>query len=301
MRISTFQFQQQAVSAMLDDQASLSRTQQQLATGRRWLTPADDPAAATQSLDLNQVLQQTEQYQRNIEAASARLSLEETTLQAATDVLQRVRELAVRALNDTLSAEDRRAIAQEVRQHLDSLIGLANTRDANGEYLFAGFYRGTSPAVADAGAGNYVYNGDQGQRLLQISPTRQIAVGDAGSEVFFRIPGSGGGVQDVFKTLYDFAASLEADNPSASTLTDIDSALHNVLDARARVGARLNALDGQKAINDSFTLTLQQALSQVDDLDYAEAASRLNRQLLALQAAQQSFVQVQNLSLFKYL
>ena len=84
-------------------------------------------------------------------------------------------------------------------------------------------------------------------------------------------------------------------------LTDIDQSMGNILQVRAQVGARLNTIDSQKNTNDSFSLQLQSTLSDIQDLDYAEAASRLNRQLLGLQAAQQAFVKVQGLSLFNFL
>jgi flagellar hook-associated protein 3 FlgL len=118
--------------------------------------------------------------------------------------------------------------------------------------------------------------------------------------------------QDVFSTMQNIITALETypSTPAGTAslhnamnrgMVDIDQAMGSMLDARARAGARLNTLDGQKSANDNFLLLAKQSLSNVQDLDYAEAASRLNQQLLALQATQQTFVKVQGLSLFNYL
>lgn len=300
MRISTSWIFQQGVNAMLDHQTGLAKTQQQLATGERILKPSDDPSASTRVLELDQLIETTKQYQRNSDYAETRLKLEETVLSNVGDILQRVRELAVRANNDTLSAGDRNAIAIEVRTSLDAVLQLANSKDATGEYLFSGNRIGT-PAFTDNGGGNFSYDGDQGVRSLQIGPTRQVSVGDAGSSVFMRVDDGAGGVASMFEALYDFAVDLQANNPSTTTLTRLDSAIDEVLNTRASIGARLNTIDAQRGMNDSFDLLMQENRSSLEDLDYTEAISRFERQLLALQASQQSFVKIQGLSLFDYL
>ena len=300
MRISTAWIFQQGVNAMLGTQTKLANTQQQLATGQRILKPSDDPAAATRVLELDQLIETSQQYQRNADYAETRLRLEETALGEAGDLLQRVRELAVRANNDTLSAGDRNAIAVEVRTILDGLLQLANSKDATGEYLFAGYQSGTRP-FSDNGGGSFVYDGDQGVRNLQIGPTRQVAAGDAGDQVFMKVDDGAGGVTSMFNVLYDFATDLEANSPSTTTLTQLDSAIDQVSNTRASIGARLNTIDSQRNMNDAFDLLLQENRSELKDLEYTEAVSRFERQLLALQASQQSFVKIQGLSLFDYL
>jgi flagellar hook-associated protein 3 FlgL len=300
MRISTSWIFQQGVNAMLDQQTSLAKTQKQLATGQRILNPSDDPSASTRVLELDQLIDTTKQYQRNSNYAEMRLKLEETTLSGVGDILQRVRELAVQAINDTLTADDRNAIAIEVRTNLDGLLQLANSKDATGEYLFSGNKTATQ-AFSDNGAGNYSYDGDQGVRNLQIGPTRKVSVGDAGDSVFMKVDDGAGGLASMFEVLYGFAVDLEANNPSGATLTRLDSAIGEVLDTRASIGARLNAIDSQRNMNDAFDLMMQENRSTLEDLDYTEAISRFERQMLALQASQQSFVKIEGLSLFNYL
>lgn len=285
---------------MLDNQSMLSKTQLQLASGQRMLAPSDDPTAATQVLKLDQLLGNVDQYQRNADRAEARLRREEDVLAGAGDILQRVRELAVRANNGSLSAEDRKAIAMEVRQHLDGLLGLANATDSNGEYLFSG-YRTGDPPFQDQGSGNYVYVGDQGQRLVQIGTSRHVATNDPGDSLFMGIDDGSGGSTDVFSMLYRFASDLEANTPSGSTLTQLDNAMDRIMTVRTRIGSRMNAIENQRGINDSFSLVMEENRSGLEDLDYADAVSKLQQQMLMLQASQQSFMKVEGLSLFNYL
>jgi len=124
---------------MQSQQTNLAKTQMQLSTGKQNLSPSDDPAAATRILDLNNVIETNTQYQRNADFANTRLYMEEAVLTEVGDILQRTRELSVQANNDTLNASDRQSIAFEVRENISALVQLANSKDATGEYLFAGF------------------------------------------------------------------------------------------------------------------------------------------------------------------
>ena len=300
MRIGTLQMFRQGLNSMLDQQTQLIRTQQQLSSGKRINNPSDDPTGAAQLIGLSESLKITDQYQRNIDAVRTRLELEDTALGSVGDALQRVRELMVQGLNDTNGPESRTAIAQEIRQLLDEVKGLANRKDANDEYLFAGFQGQTVP-FSDNGAGTFSYAGDQGQREIQVGPARKIADGDAGLDVFMKIPAVAGGFEDVFSTLYNMATDLEADAPDPASLEQVDNALNHLLGFRAQTGARLNAIDSQERINGALLDQLELTRSTIEDLDYAEAASRLSQQSVTLQAAQQAFVRVQGLNLFNYL
>jgi len=300
MRIGTLQMFRQGVNSILDQQTQLARTQNQLSTGKRIVNPSDDPIGSAQLIGLSESLRVTEQYQRNGQMARFRLEQEDAVLGSVVDNLQRARELAVQGLNDTNSVEERTAIALEVRQILGEVLALANRKDGNGQYLFSGFQVRTEP-FTDTGAGTFSYAGDTGQRQLQIASGRQIADGDAGQAVFIDIPDTSAGTEDIFTTLYTLAADLEADAPAGNSLDQIDNAMEHLLQFRATVGARLNAVDSQRDINDTLLLQLEQTRSTVEDLDYAEAASRFSQASVTLQAAQQAFVRIQNLNLFNFL
>lgn len=303
-RISTSMLFERGANAMLEQQAKLSKTELQLATGKRISSPKDDPAAAAYLLDLRGTISQVEQYQANSDRVRARLELEDTTLQGVTDMMPRILELAIQGQNDTNSASDRVAIAQELRQINDELFALANTKDSNGEYIFAGF-DADSPPFTNTADGVFAYTGDMGTRSLQISASRQVQDRDNGFDVFMNVeiatgvnPGE---KRNIFATLHQVIVGLEADAPDSAYLDDIHLAQQHVLEFRTTAGARLNTLEDQQSVNDDFLLTMQTAKSEIEDLDYAEAVSRFQQQLLALQAAQQSFSKVQGLSLFNYL
>ena len=301
MRISTQMMQRNAVTSILDRQFDLNRTQQQLASGKKILSPAEDPSGTTQILNLQQKLDQSEQYQSNIDRLKSRLEVEETVISSAGDTFQRIRELAVQGLSDSNGQDNRKAIAAEVWQKLDELLDLANSKDGGGEYLFSGFQSQTPP-FTDLGGGNYQYNGDQGQRQLQISSTRSIQSSDSGSAIFENLDSlAAGGKQNVFKTIYDFATALEADNPAGNVLADIDTAMDKLFQVRAEIGGRINAVDAQAQINEQYDVQVKSIMSGIQDLDYAEAIGQLNLELAGLQAAQASFQKVQNLSLFNFL
>jgi len=300
MRIGTLQLFRQGINSILDQQTKLVGTQLQLASGKRITKPSDDPTGAARLLGLSESLKVTEQYQTNADYARSRLELEDTALGSVGDALQRARELTVQALNDTNGPQDRAAIAQEIRQLTDEILGLANRKDANGEYLFGGF-QGQNPPFAHDGSGTFSYAGDQGQRELQIGPARRVADGDSGLDVFMKVPAAAGGFEDVFSTLYTLATDLEANAPNGASLDQIDAAMDHLLGYRATAGARLNAIDSQRSINAALLEQLTATRSDIEDLDYAEAASRLNQQSVTLQAAQQAFVKVQNLNLFNFL
>lgn len=289
---------------MLDQQSRLQQTQLQLSTGKKLLTPSDDPAAAARSIELNQGIKQTEQYQSNINAARQRIALEGGVLQNAVDVLHRIKELGIQGLNDTNSPSDRSIIAIEMETLNEQLVGLANTRNANGEYLFSGFKSTTQPFSKNTASGGYTYSGDANQRTLQIAENRQIADGDPGVNVFGTpansLPAAGAN-DNIFEAIARFAADLRSNTPAPASLDDVSSALDKMLTVEASVGVRLNALDNQESVNADAVLNMKTVLSATEDLDYAEAISKFNLQTVSLQAAQQAFTQVKKLSLFNYL
>lgn len=404
MRLSTTWIQQAGVNAITQQQSKLSKTQLQLATGRKYLTPADDPIAAARTLNLQEEIRKHQKYQDNITTATNRLALEETTLAAVTEIVQRVRELAVQANNQaTLRSEDKLYLAQEVRQALGELLGLANTKNGDGEYLFAGSYVHTQPYPTELTTppGYYAYQGSATERLLQIGPTRRIADGDSGARVFEaietasvqpseiidgtpssveiqKIPvttlaagseyklsfgnlvltagpldsdptltelvsalqadpnyasapftlaeGTGPDIgkliltwttpgeitgkatltkqDNLFSLVDQFAQALEGKLPEAAlenSLFALDHTLERLSTVRADIGARLNAIEQQKQVNEQFVLEMQSTLSTVQDLDYADAIGRFNLEQVALQAAQQAFVKVQGMTLFNFL
>jgi flagellar hook-associated protein 3 FlgL len=395
-RVSTAGMHDAAIQQILAQQAKLSYTQAQVASGKRIQTPADDPIAATQILDLSRARAQIEQYGKNSVAATNRLQMTEGSLSDVSDVLQRVRELAVKANNATNDASSLASIATELRSRVQELQDIANRRDASGGYLFSGYSAQTTPF--SRGAAGVSYAGDQGVRLLQIGPDQKVPDSFSGLEVFMDIPESNGtfststGVhtgtgsidagqvtnptawvpgnytlrfttpgtwdvldasnavvatgayqegstinfngaqvtvtgtpaagdtfliaparkESIFKTLDDLISTLTTGtlDPSGrallntnvgGSLAQLDQSLSHVIDLRAEVGARLSMIDAASDSRDSLDVDLQTSLSQMQDLDYAEAISRMNQQMVSLQSAQAAYTRIGKMSLFDYL
>ena len=191
MRVSNDTLRSAFLAALDDARRRVVETQHQVSTGLRINSPSDDPVAAARVAHLDASLARLDQYQANAIFARNQLGLEEESLSEAIGHLQRIRELTLQANNGSASSGDRQVIASEIRQHRDGLLALANTTDVDGRHLFAGYRESATPFTVAAG-GSVVYNGDQGQRTLQISDSRFVAINDSGADVFQRIPEGNG-------------------------------------------------------------------------------------------------------------
>lgn len=307
MRVSTTWSHQLSVDAMLNQQSKLNETQLKLSSGKKYLTPSENTRAATNLLDLQQNIKENQQYQVNIGSARQRLELEESSLSNTTDALQRIRELTVQGLNGINTTENRQQIAAEIDQLNEQLLSIANTQNANGEYLFSGYAsdkRAFTNSSVPPAAPVYVYQGDANQRRIGIGPDRQITDGDSGEAVFGAISASTtppGSISNVFQAVAQLSSDLKAGVPDSGSLADLDQAMERIISTRASVGARLRALDDQENLNAAYILDNQATASEIGDLDYAEAISKFNLQQISLQAAQQAYTKVQGLSLFNYI
>lgn len=419
MRISSLQAFNNGVAGLQRNYANVTRTQEQISTGNRILTPADDPVASVRLLQLEQQQNVLGQYKENLTAAKNALTQEEVTLNSVNTVLHRVRELALRAGNASLDANDRKSIAAELREREDELLSLMNTRNARGEYLFSGFQGKTQPFVRQAD-GTYSYEGDEGQRKIQIASSLNLAISDSGKAVFENVinagrynstldvtgalpdstlsvsaplvldevalagnppfPEAGIGVHftsDTEYVVYDLAAPPDFANPPldptlvlasgsvdrdedtadqlifrgvamkfdglpsggesievtldpdvqkqgilgtvarlrmtlenamstsgsvrdevALALANVDHGMISVDAARGNIGARLNIVDTTMTDNEEVALVNKAVQTELKELDYAEALSRLAFQSVILEAAQQSYVKISGLNLF---
>jgi flagellar hook-associated protein 3 FlgL len=191
MRVSTLQTFQAGLARIQQQQARVAEAQRQVATGRRIETAADDPSAARRILDLEGAIGLAVQFRRNADAADARLGAADATLARVGEVLLRAREIAISGHTPVLGDADRGTLATELEHRLEELVGLANGRDGNGEYLFSGYATATRPFSADA-SGEVIYAGDQGTRSLPVGPSARVPVSEPGSSVFERVPDGNG-------------------------------------------------------------------------------------------------------------
>lgn len=304
MRISTNSIFETGTARLNELQAALDKTMKQVSTGRRVLTPSEDPIASARALDVSQSQSINSQYSVNRRNAESSLSLAESTLAGVTGALQDAKTLIVNAGNGSFSDNDRKSVAVELRSRFDQLLALANTADGSGNYLFSGYAIGTAPFVKSTTGAQY--QGDQGQRLLQVDASRRMATSDNGQAIF---QNNG---QDVFHTLANAITALEkpAGTPAERTALSVglaeankgfDQLLENVLAVRASIGSRLREIDSLENVGSAKDLNYQQTLSDLQDLDYNAAISQFTKQQTILQAAQKTFTSVSELSLFNYI
>jgi flagellar hook-associated protein 3 FlgL len=191
MRVSNDTLRSAFLAALDDARRRMLTTQEQVSTGLRVNHPSDDPVAAARVAHLDASLARLDQYSANTVFARNQLGLEEEALNEVVNTLQRIRELTLQANNGTASDADRRIIAAEIRQHRAALLAVANTTDVDGRHLFGGYREDAAPFTVN-GSGAVVYNGDEGQRTLQLSDSRFVAINDSGAAVFQRIPDGNG-------------------------------------------------------------------------------------------------------------
>jgi flagellar hook-associated protein 3 FlgL len=401
MRISTPMFNQDAVNGILSEEQQLAQTQAQLASGKSINSPADNPVGEVQLLQLNTVNAQNQQYISNGQSANTNLTLEGQALSTSTTTLQSIRDLVVQANSGTNNASDLRDIATQITQLESQLQATANSQNAQGQFLFAGFSSNTQPFVRGP-TGAISYLGDSGTTSVAINGGTSVQTGDAGSSVFMNIPTGngtfntaatatntgtgtidGGTVQNaaafipqqytitfttatsynvtdalgnpvltnvpydpakggeitfngievgvtgapasgdtftvtpstkgsIFDTLDNLVKSLNtAGTGSAAnaklasslgaSLQNIDQALNQVSNVSASVGARIDLISSVATSVNTNKTTVSEQVSNISDLDFAKASTQYSQELVALQAAEQSYAAINGLSLFKFL
>jgi len=308
MRISTQTLFESGATQLGSLQSNLVKTQQQIASGRRILNPSDDPVGAARALEISQSQSINTQYGANRQQAMSALTGVEGTLSSVTALMQEVQTTIVAAGNGVLSDTERGFQATELKGRLEAILGLANSKDALGNYQFSG-YQSNTPAFVQTVTGA-LYQGDMGQQALQVEATRQMAVGNPGQSVFQG--GTPGGAADTFKTLTDLINLLNTPvvtptdkaNLAAGLATagnNMKQSLDTVLTIRASAGSRLQELDALNEAGTDRNLQYSQLLSEIQDLDYTQALTKLSQQQFTLEAAQRSFSTISKLSLFSFL
>lgn len=184
MRISSTLFFQTGLNSINAQQSDLMHLYQQIGSGQRMVTPADDPLAAAQAINISQAQTMNKRFADNRGVANQNLGIEDNTLQSVNLLLQDLKTQLVSAGNGTLSDADRSTLSNVLSNARNSLLGLVNTTDGSGQYLFSGA-KGNTAAYQDVN-GKIVYMGDSGQRKIQADQTRQIASSDVGSDIFNR-------------------------------------------------------------------------------------------------------------------
>ena len=306
MKVSTSLFFDRSVNQMVNGQSQLAKTQTRLSSGKEVVNPSDAPEKATAIQRLKSVLKKQDSFSSNIEGAKNRLIAEETALKGVNDVLTRIKELSIQAANGTLGPRDKELVAIEVEGLTQDLLSLANTQDVNDNYVFSGSRVQVQPFQKHS-SGDVTYFGDETRNEVQVSEQRYIRFNRTGTDVFGRVlreTNSGDTVgKGFFEALSELASGIRESNTSAINqgIDDLDQASFNIAVATAQVGSEMASVETQREVNEETVLQLRTILSNIEDLDYSEAVTQMQKDMLALQATQSSFSQISNLTLFNYI
>ena len=181
MRISTQQYYDTSASKYQNNYSSVVKAQEQASSGVRVQTAGDDPVAAQRLLMLQQQKDMLAQSNGNISSLKSSLTNEQSILDALDKAMQAGKQLALRAGGVTSDA-DRKSIAVEVGALEEQVLGLLNSKDAAGNYLFSGSKTQTPPYSRNAD-GTYSYQGDENELSLQVSETLIVRTGDTGKTI----------------------------------------------------------------------------------------------------------------------
>ena len=306
MKISTNLMFERAANQMTSAQTNLAKSQAQMAQGKQIINPSDAPDQASTVQRLKSILSRQDSYQTALNTVQNRLQGEDSTLSSVSDLLIRAKEIAVQANNDTLSSDNRKALGVELQGLRDQMLSLANTKDTNGNYLFAGS-KVTQPPFVSVAGGSPQYVGDQTRMKVMVGENRSMPINRTGTDAFVPVNRTApdGSTQGVgfFNVMDDLIKGVNtSDRPKMQGgLGELDTLLGGLSMARANIGSGLKGIEQQTSVIEDTVLNLKTTLSSVEDLDYASAITKMNQQMLSLEAAQSSFAKISQLNLFNYI
>ncbi len=306
MKISTSFLFDRATERMSTIQNKLATTQAQLAVGKQILSPSDAPDQAAAIQRLKGEVERQDSHMRTLQVAIRRYTAEETALSSSNDILIRMKELGLQAATDTLAPDDRKAIGMEMKALRDQLLSLGNTRDDSGNYLFSGT-RVNTPAFAEDASGKVIYQGDQTQTRIPAGVERTVQFTRAGTDVFSRVvrdtPNQTSTSVGFFDALDQMIESIDTSQTQQiqQGVADITQMHNNLTLAQAQNGSDQSVVQAQLDVLDETTLRIKSTLSEIEDLDYAEAVTRMNKEMMSLEAAMGSFQKISSMTLFDYI
>jgi flagellar hook-associated protein 3 FlgL len=302
MKISTSFLFDRATDRMSTLQNQLATTQSQLSVSKQILSPSDAPEQAAVITRLQSQIDRQDSHSKMLKTSLNRYKAEETALRSANDLLIRLKELGVQAANDVLGPSERKAVGVEMQALRDQLVSLGNTQDDSGNYLFSGT-RVRTAAFGKDNQGQIIYQGDQTPTQIPAGVERTVQYSRSGTDVFSRVVRSDQSSVGFFNALDQMISAVNSSNTSGiqQGLADLSQMHDSLTLSLAETGSDQNVVQQQLDVLDETTLRLKSSLSDVQDLDYASAVTRMNKEMMALQAAMSSFSKISSLSLFQYI
>ena len=300
MRIASTQYHATMNTALQNAQSRVEDVMQQMASGQKLLRPSDDPVTHVRLLRLSREDAALTQFRDNISALKSRLQQNESLLDGMVSDMQSARDLLVWAADGGNNANDVAAMADSLKALRDSLFYTANSRDQEGRYLFSGTLTGnqtiTYNAAAAAGA-RYAFNGNTAAQKVvvgnDVTQTANVSLPDSANLL--------NQLDAMITTLQ--TPGVNVSNPATHTqianmIDTVDGTLSTVATDIARLGGAQNTLDTLDTNHANISLSNKQAQLSLSQLDYGDAAVKLNGYTSALQATQKAYGKIANLSLF---
>jgi flagellar hook-associated protein 3 FlgL len=307
MKISTSQYFTTMNNLMTEQHGKIAKLQAQLSVGKKNVTPSTDVKATTASLKLSEVISKQKDDISNLKNVNAGYKEEETIMMSMSDMMIRMQDISVAARSDTYASSDLDIFAIEVEGYMDDIRGLANSRDSNGHFMFAGTKVTTLPFTKNA-AGAVLYNGNQTEPKLELDTGYKLPLSISGHKLAGVIERKNAlGVVtsrvDMFEVMQDFVTALKANNKVGVDLAldEVQVVSSNLAKNLVDNGLRQNLVDQRRDIGEGKILIYKGLLSDAQDVDYATAITQLSSDMLALEAAQSTFAKVSQLSLFSFL
>jgi flagellar hook-associated protein 3 FlgL len=307
MKISTSQYFTTMNNLMTEQHGKIAKLQAQLSVGKKNVTPSTDVKATTASLKLSEVISKQKDDISNLKNVNAGYKEEETIMMSMSDMMIRMQDISVAARSDTYASSDLDIFAIEVEGYMDDMRGLANSRDSNGHFMFAGTKVTTLPFTKNA-AGAVLYNGNQTEPKLELDTGYKLPLSISGHKLAGVIERKNAlGVVtsrvDMFEVMQDFVTALKANNKVGVDLAldELQVVSSNLAKNLVDNGLRQNLVDQRRDIGEGKILIYKGLLSDAQDVDYATAITQLSSDMLALEAAQSTFAKVSQLSLFSFL
>ncbi len=305
MKISSNQYYEVLTKQLAKQQESIGELQTQLATGKKTAVPSSDIESSLEGLSIKSVLQRQSAYETNLSYVKDRLTIEESVVTSFQDYVYRLKDLAITASSGTFSDEDIGFMKAEAEGVLEELISLSNSRDSQNSYLFSGTATNVQPFQKQAD-GSIAYKGNSAELNVQVDSGYEVQINSSGINLVGqveRITGGNSKNLDIFAVTKDFIAALGTNTKTdiSRSIDEFDELGNQVGGQISNLGIRQNLLEERLEIIEEKKTVYEQLLSNIEDTDYSEAITSLSSDMLALEAAQNTFAKVTQMSLFNFL
>ena len=306
MKISSNQYYEVLTKQLAKQQESIGELQTQLATGKKTAVPSSDIESSLEGLSIKSVLQRQSAYETNLSYVRDRLTIEESVVTSFQDYVYRLKDLAITASSGTYSDDDIGFMKAEAEGVLEELITLSNSRDSQNSYLFSGTSTNIQPFQKQAD-GSIAYKGNSAELKIQVDSGYEVKINSSGANLAGQIErtNQNGNTQNIniFEVARDFIAALGTNTKAdiSRSIDEFDELGNQVGGQIANLGIRQNLLEERLEIIEEKKTVYEQLLSNIEDTDYSEAITSLSSDMLALEAAQNTFAKVTQMSLFNFL